>query len=136
MLSQTASSVSGNSFRDLREYFRTLSDGARLSILDQLAASPNDLKVSDLARAVKLSQPLCSWHLRRLVKIGLVKMRRVGREARCSIDRARLKEYQHTFSQLLDERYARAARGFAPQIAGMTPQRVRITRQTGGRRHR
>ncbi len=100
----------GGSFYDLREYFRTLSDSARLRILDQLAASPSDLKVSDLARAVQLSQPLCSWHLRRLVNIGLVKMRRVGREARCSLDRARLKEYQHTFSQVLDKRYARVPR--------------------------
>ncbi len=111
MYSHTTGNLPGGSFYDLREYFRTLSDSARLRILDQLAASPNDLNVSDLARALKLSQPLCSWHLRRLVGIGLVKMRRVGREARCSLDRARLNEYQHMFSQLLDERYARAARG-------------------------
>ncbi len=104
MLSHTTGDMPGGSFYDLREYFRTLSDSARLRILDQLAASPSDLKVSDLARAVQLSQPLCSWHLRRLVNIGLVKMRRVGREARCSLDRARLKEYQHTFSQVLDKR--------------------------------
>ncbi len=110
MLSHTARGTSGDSLHELREYFRTLSDSARLRILDYLAASPDDLKVSDLARAVRLSQPLCSWHLRRMVKIGLVRMHRVGREVRCSLDRARLREYQHTFSQLLDERYARAAR--------------------------
>ncbi len=110
MLSRTSSGSPNRSFHDLRDYFRTLSDGARLSILDHLASSPDDLKVSDLARAVRLSQPLCSWHLRRLVRIGLVKMQRVGREARCSLDRARLREYQHTFSKLLEEHYARAAR--------------------------
>jgi DNA-binding transcriptional ArsR family regulator len=110
MLSRTSSGIHNRSLHDLRDYFRTLSDGARLNILDHLASSPDDLKVSDLARAVRLSQPLCSWHLRRLVRIGLVKMRRVGREARCSLDRARLGEYQHTFSKLLDEHYARAAR--------------------------
>ncbi len=110
MLSNSVRTTHGDSFHDLREYFSTLGDGARLRILDQLAASPSDLKVSDLARAVKLSQPLCSWHLRRLVKIGLVRMRRVGREARCSLDRARLKEYQRAFARMLDERYARAAR--------------------------
>ncbi len=110
MFSHTTGDVPGSSFYDLREYFRTLSDSARLRILDQLAASPNDLKVSDLARAAELSQPLCSWHLRRLVNIGLVKIRRVGREARCSLDRARLKKYQHTFAQLLDSRRAREGR--------------------------
>jgi DNA-binding transcriptional ArsR family regulator len=109
MLSRTASRLQIRSFYELREYFRTLSDGARLTILDHLAASPDDLKVSDLARAVRMSQPLCSWHLHRLVRIGLVRIRRVGREARCSLDRARLKEYQHTFSLLLDDHYARAA---------------------------
>lgn len=109
MLSRTASGIQISSLNDLREYFGTLSDGARLSILEHLAASPDDLNVSDLARAVRMSQPLCSWHLRRLVRIGLVKIRRVGREARCSLDRARMKEYQHTFSQLLDDRYARAS---------------------------
>ncbi len=110
MLSHSAGDRSVQSFHDLREYFQTLGDSARLSILDHLAATPDGLNVSDLARAARLSQPLCSWHLRRLVRIGLVKMRRVGREARCSLDRARLQEYERCFSKLLDERYARAAR--------------------------
>ncbi len=39
MLSRTASGIRTRSFNDLREYFRTLSDGARLSIIDHLAAS-------------------------------------------------------------------------------------------------
>ncbi len=110
MLSHTARGIPGESFYDLLEYFRTLSDSARLRMLDHLASSPDDLKVSDLARAMRMSQPLTSWHLRRLVKIGLVRIRRVGREARCSLDRARLSEYQYVFKELLDERYARAER--------------------------
>ncbi len=108
MLSHETRGQAVHSFHDLREYFQTLSDSARLSILDYLAATPDDLNVSDLARAVRMSQPLCSWHLRRLVKIGLVRMRRVGREARCSLDRARLQEYERTFAKLLDEYCARA----------------------------
>ncbi len=106
MLSQTAQNNPVRSFYDLREYFQTLGDSARLSILDYLAVTPSDLKVSDLARAVRMSQPLCSWHLRRLVRIGLVRMRRVGREARCSLDRARLHEFEAAFSRLIDEGYA------------------------------
>ena len=105
MLSQSVHNHPVRSFHDLREYFQTLGDGARLSILDSLAGTPGDLSVSDLARAVEMSQPLCSWHLRRLVKLGLVRMRRVGREARCSLDRARLHEFEAAFSRLIDEGY-------------------------------
>ncbi len=110
MLSNTARGLSNPSWHDLLEYFRTLSDSARLTIVEHLAASPSDLNVTDLARAVRMSQPLTSWHLHRLVKIGLVKMRRVGREVRCSLDRARLEEYEFAFSRLLAEHYARAER--------------------------
>ncbi len=112
----SSSSLSVHSFRDLRDYFQTLGDGARLGILDSLASSPDDLKVSDLARAVKMSQPLCSWHLRSLVRVGLVKMHRVGREVRCSLDRTRLEEYERAFSKLIIERQPRTkARGASRQ---------------------
>ncbi len=107
MLSQSARNNPVRSFHDLREYFQTLGDGTRLSILDYLAGTPDDLNVTDLARAVQMSQPLCSWHLRRLVKIGLVRMRRVGREVRCSLDRAQLHEFEAAFSRLIDEGYVR-----------------------------
>jgi len=105
MLSTTRRRRESHTLRQLREYFRTLSDSARLSILSSLAASPHDLTVSDLARRLHMSQPLCSWHLRRLVQVGLVRMRRVGREARCSLNRARLEEFQRSFSAILAESY-------------------------------
>jgi len=54
-----------------------------------------------MARRLDISQPLCSWHIRRLVKLGIVRMRRVGREAHCSLDRTRLAEYEQAFSNLL-----------------------------------
>ncbi len=109
MFSRLSRKTHTGSFRELRDYFHTLGDGARLRILDDLAASPRALTVSDLARQVRMSQPLCSWHLRRLVKIGLVKMQRVGRQALCSLDRERMAEYEKKFSMILAERYARAA---------------------------
>lgn len=89
------------SFRELHDYFRTLSDNARLEILNLLAESSQDLTVSDLARRLNISQPLCSWHMRRLVKLGIVRMKRVGREARCSLNRARLNKYQRAFTTWL-----------------------------------
>ncbi|HZQ05622.1 MAG TPA: metalloregulator ArsR/SmtB family transcription factor [Anaerolineae bacterium] len=101
MLSRTRRRRHPRSFEQLHEYFRTLSDTARLDILGLLAVSSHDLTVSDMARRLDISQPLCSWHIRRLVKLGIVRMRRVGREAHCSLDRTRLAEYEQAFSNLL-----------------------------------
>ncbi len=100
MLSKTRSR-DPQSFQQLHAYFRALSDAARLEILDLLAASSKDLTVTDLARRLDISQPLCSWHIRRLVKLGVVRMTRVGREARCSLNRQRLIEYQRAFKNWL-----------------------------------
>lgn len=93
-----------HALRELRDYFRTLSDSARLGILQLLAGSSHDLTVSDIARRLGLSQPLCSWHVRRLARLGLVRMQRVGREARCSLNRARLAKYERAFANLLAPR--------------------------------
>ncbi len=85
--------------KKLREYYRALSDAARLRIVQQLAR--RELTVSELARGLQMSQPLVSWHLRRLVRTGLVKMVREGRAVRCSLDRARLHEYEREFESLI-----------------------------------
>lgn len=84
--------------KELREYYKALSDAARLRILEQL--SHRELTVSELARGLRMSQPLVSWHLRRLVRAGLIKMQRDGREVRCSLDRSRLHEYEREFASL------------------------------------
>jgi ArsR family transcriptional regulator, arsenate/arsenite/antimonite-responsive transcriptional repressor len=86
--------------KELREYHKVLSDAARLRILEQLAR--RELTVSELARGLHMSQPLVSWHLRRLVRIGLIRMHREGREVRCSIDRARLHEFERELYTLID----------------------------------
>lgn len=87
--------------KDLREYYKALSDAARLRILEQLAR--RELTVTELARGLRMSQPLVSWHLRRLVRAGLIKMQREGREVRCSIDRHRVEQYQREFASLLSD---------------------------------
>jgi DNA-binding transcriptional ArsR family regulator len=107
MLSRPRRRRRSRSFQDLQAYFSMLSDSARLDILKLLAGSSHDLTVSDLARQLGISQPLCSWHVRRLVALGIVRIRRVGREARCSLDRVRLAEFETAFSNLLDPRKIR-----------------------------
>jgi ArsR family transcriptional regulator len=85
--------------KDLREYYRALSDAARLKILAQLAR--RDATVSELARGLRISQPLVSWHLHRLKIAGLIRMKRNGREVHCSLDRARLDAYARQFDSLI-----------------------------------
>ncbi|MBC7258056.1 MAG: helix-turn-helix transcriptional regulator [Chloroflexi bacterium] len=68
----------------LAEYFRALADGLRLRML-MLLADRGELNVSGLARMLRVSQPLVSWHLRLLTRAGLVQVRKVGREVYCSL---------------------------------------------------
>ena len=51
--------------KDLAKCFKALSDSVRLLIIAQLAAN-DELNVSELVEALEVSQPLISWHLRRL----------------------------------------------------------------------
>lgn len=68
----------------LAEYFRALADGLRLRMLT-LLADCGEMNVSGLAKALRVSQPLVSWHLRLLTKAGLVQVRKIGREVYCSL---------------------------------------------------
>ena len=76
------------SIRELRAYHRALGDVTRLRIV-QILASEGEQNARQLVRRLGVSQPLFSWHLRRLVRAGLVRTERVGREVRCSFDRER-----------------------------------------------
>jgi ArsR family transcriptional regulator len=75
-------------YTDLRTELRALSSVASLNIVHQLGKRM-ETNVTDLAAALALSQPLVSWHLRNLRRVGLVRTRRQGREVFCSLDRAR-----------------------------------------------
>jgi len=85
--------------KELRDYYLALSDATRLRILELLAR--RELTVTEIARGLHMSQPLVSWHLRRLVRTGLIKMVREGREVRCSLNRARMQEYEREFDSLI-----------------------------------
>ena len=85
--------------KELRDWNRVLSDATRLRIVEQLAR--RQLTVTELARSLRMSQPLVSWHLHRLKQAGLVKMMRAGREVHCSLDHARLQDYQRQFEALI-----------------------------------
>jgi DNA-binding transcriptional ArsR family regulator len=85
--------LSQSHLRELKAYHRALGDVTRLRAV-QILATEGALSVSELVRRLKISQPLMSWHLRRLTRAGIVSTERVGREVRCSFDRERFAELQ------------------------------------------
>jgi DNA-binding transcriptional ArsR family regulator len=69
---------------------RALGDTNRLEVVRRLAAGP--ATVSELIEFTGLSQPLVSWHLRRLRAAGLVTTERSGRESICTLRTATIAE--------------------------------------------
>jgi ArsR family transcriptional regulator len=96
MLSQSA-------LRELKSYYRALGDTNRLRIV-QILVTEGEQPVSELARRLRISQPLMSWHLRRLRRAGIIRMERFGREVRCSFDRERFSELSARGMRLLMNR--------------------------------
>lgn len=85
--------------RDVAGYHKALADPTRLRILRRLAIAPGT--VTDLIDHVDLSQPLVSWHLRRLKAAGLVETQRNGREVICSLRREAFHAYHERELALL-----------------------------------
>ncbi len=78
---------------------KALADTTRLRIMARLAEEP--ATVSDLIELVDLSQPLVSWHLRRLKVAGLVETRRSGREVICTLSREAIERFHRKEHQML-----------------------------------
>ncbi len=78
---------------------KALSDPTRLRMIQRLAEG--SATVSDLMRHVDLSQPLVSWHLRRLRAAGIVETRRHGREVICSLAPDTLRRFHDRERELL-----------------------------------
>jgi ArsR family transcriptional regulator len=85
--------------RNLAATFYALKDVVRLEMLSVLAQ--RECTVNELAEALDKSQPLMSWHLRRLKAAGIVKIRRSGRETYCSLDREVIQQHQQEFQQII-----------------------------------
>lgn len=98
--------LSDAALRELRLFHRALGDATRLRIV-HLLATDGPHTASAITRAVRVSQPLLSWHLRRLERAGIVRAERVGREVRCTLDRERFAELQRRgFRVLMNPREA------------------------------
>jgi len=86
--------------RDLRLFFKTVGDTIRLQILRQLARN-QEMSVTELAQALRVSQPLLSWHLGVLRRIALVHVRREGRLVWYSLNEDTLRSYTKRFDAWL-----------------------------------
>jgi DNA-binding transcriptional ArsR family regulator len=92
----------GEELREIARYFYLLKDILRLRILVTLSSN-KEMTVTELARVLRVSQPLVSFHLRPLRDHGLVRMRRSGREAYYSLNLPEIQRRQAEFMELLTE---------------------------------
>ena len=99
MAARSTSKKQTQALTDLAHTFYALKDVVRLEMLSVLAQ--RECTVNGLAETLDKSQPLMSWHLRRLKAAGLVKIRRSGREVYCSLDRDVIQQQQKEFQQLV-----------------------------------
>jgi ArsR family transcriptional regulator len=99
--------VRDQELRAAGRFFQALKDIMRLRILYALAAE-GEMTVTALARALGISQPLVSFHLRPLRQLGLVAVRRCGREVFCSLNAAEIADRLNEFTGLLSSASDRA----------------------------
>lgn len=85
--------------RAVAAYHKALADPTRLRLLQRLADGP--ATVTELITHVDLSQPLVSWHLRRLRAARVVETRRVGREVICTLSREALDYFRAREREML-----------------------------------
>jgi ArsR family transcriptional regulator, arsenate/arsenite/antimonite-responsive transcriptional repressor len=89
-------------FAELKLTLRRIGNNVSLNILHQLAGQ-HEITVTDLVAALGMgiSQPLVSWHLRNLRRVGLVRTRRHGREVYCSLDMAQFAAVQRALGEVV-----------------------------------
>ena len=97
--------------------FNAIAEPKRRQVLDALATAGGERPVNDIVRALKWPQPMVSKHLGVLKEVGLVSVRRQGRQRMYRINGERLKPihdwaltFERFWTQQLDRIKARAER--------------------------
>src|SRR5467141_3432105 len=85
---------------ELPDHFLAFANPTRLRILQRLGAVGEE-SVNDLAVHLRMSQPRISWHLRMLRVGGVIRTRREGRMAYCSLDVENIARERARLDQLL-----------------------------------
>ncbi|MBN1935503.1 MAG: winged helix-turn-helix transcriptional regulator [Anaerolineae bacterium] len=87
---------------ELRVYLRTVGDLVRLQIL-RLLAHASEMTVLELVAALRVSQPLISWHLSVLRRSDLVSLRREGRLVYYALNCPAIEAFQTRFDKWIDQ---------------------------------
>jgi len=90
-----------DNWRELKLMTKALADIARLTIVYHLARH-GEVTVTDLTEMLHLSQPLVSWHLRKLRRAGLIETRRAGRLVHCSLNIESFRSCLQRLENLID----------------------------------
>src|SRR6266571_8807028 len=90
-----------NDWRELKIMMKALADVARLTIVYHLARQ-EEITVTALTDLLGISQPLVSWHLRKLRRADLITTRRVGRQVYCSLNTNRFELCIQGLQHLMD----------------------------------
>lgn len=67
------------------ECFSLLSIKTRFAIFNFLNREKKGVKVGDLVNLTGLTQPTVTYHIKRLVKVGIVKKKKMGRQVCCLV---------------------------------------------------
>ena len=102
-------------WRDLKRMIKALAGVARLTIIYHLARQ-EAVTVTDLAAHLNISQPLVSWHLRKLRHAGLIQMRRSGRQVYCSLNLERFHQCIQRLKSLIDPNIAMNLSLMGPEL--------------------
>ena len=90
---------------ELKTILKALAGVARMTIVYHLVRRP-EITVTDLTVLLGISQPLVSWHLRKLRRAGVISTRRVGRQVYCSLNADRIQLCIQGLESLLDPAFA------------------------------
>ena len=93
---------------ELKTVLKALAGVARMTIVYHLVRKP-EITVTDLTDLLGISQPLVSWHLRKLRRAGVISTRRVGRQVYCSLNAARIQLCIEGLERVLDPAFALAS---------------------------
>lgn len=89
-----------NPRNELPDHFLAFANPTRLRILERLGEVGEE-NVTDLAEYLRMSQPRISWHLRILRLGGVIRIRRDGRQAFCSLDVENIRRFRERLDQML-----------------------------------
>ena len=88
-------------WRELKITLKALAGITRLTIVYHLVHQ-GEITVTELIDLLGISQPLVSWHLRKLRRAGVIQTRRVGRQVYCSLLAQRIQFCIQTLNGLID----------------------------------